>query len=135
MIPPEACGASVTWLLLRSRPTPSSMIESLTHERSLGQAVERGSHLFQGGPGGWVASQVALLFRICSQMEQFLADVTLSADVRPVLFLDCSQWRELLGHTPRISVERVGRDYLGERRRRGWWLDRCRRRGQLPEMC
>ena len=80
------------------------MIESLRQERPSGQAVERCSHLLQNRLGGRIASQVAHLFGIFAQVKQFLVNVPLPADVRPLAVLDGSQRRALLGQTPVITL-------------------------------
>src|SRR5262245_45718975 len=105
----------------------------MRQERPGCETAQERAHLFQRRLRGWIASKVMPLFRVVAEVEQLLASVALSADVRPLSFLYGSQWREFFGHTPGIAVERVVRNQLGERRKTRWRHLRRGRRGLFPE--
>ncbi len=96
----------------------SSTIESLRQERSTSQMIERRSHLLQNGLGGRIGGAVAHLVGIVAQVKKRLVKTFLLADIRPLAVLDGPQRGALLGQTPVISLARVIRNDLRQRRAR-----------------
>src|SRR5262249_35150706 len=66
-------------------------------------------------------------------MEQLLAAVTLSADVRPLFFLDGSQRRAVLENAPETPSGRATRYHFGKRRRTRYRLGQRLRPGLFPK--
>src|SRR5262245_8074194 len=115
------------------RRVRSSTTEPSWQERPVRETAQGSPHPLERWLRGQIASQVALLFCVHAQVEQLLAEVALTADIRPLPVVQGSQRPGLPGQTPGIAIERVVRDHLGQRGIGGCTLERRRRRSPVPK--